>query len=477
MGRNRFILPISAALAVSCGQGEDLLPPLTGGLAIEVVTEGEPVDPDGYTVTIDQDEGVGIAASDTVVEAGLEPGEHRVALSGIADNCMVQVGNPLAVQVTAEDTARVEFRLSCTAEPVLGVLLATVSTSGALPDSDGYELAADPVPPTAAEPNDTIMVTELSAGDHLVRLLGVADRCSVSGENPRRVSVPPGDTARTDFAVTCRPPLSGRIAFVGFRSGESFISDLLVIMADGAGLIDLTRSFTDIAVSQPSFSLDGRHLAASRLGRRSDIVLVGSETDGTPSLRVIGHGDCPALSADGSRVAYQVIGDAIYVQDVDGGTPKAILREPDTGTLGCPAWSPDDSRVAVTAEFFPTDSPRIYLVPVAGGEPQILNLGPDDEFADAVSWSPLGDRLAFTMPWPERIESRDVFVMDLDGATTNLTAHRVPTAADPSWSPDGTRLVFGSDDGLFLINADGTGLARLTHDAGRVDRQPTWAPE
>ncbi len=46
--------------------------------------------------------------------------------------------------------------------------------------------------------------------------------------------------------------------------------------------------------------------------------------------------------------------------------------------------------------------------------------------------------------------------VDLNGVTT------------PSWSPDGTKLVFTGYDGglsdLFIINADGTDLQRLTHD-------------
>jgi hypothetical protein len=466
-------------VALSCGQGDELLAPLTGAVKIEVFTDGSAADPDGYTVSIDHQDGVGVAVSDTIVREGLEPGSHTVALTGIAENCTAAGDNPLTTRVTADDTTSVGFRLSCASDPMLGVLLATVSTSGSPLDADGYNLAIDPLPASPTGLNDTVVVADLSAGEHPVRLQGVADHCSVAGENPRTISVPPGDTARTNFEVTCRPPLAGRIAFAGFRPDESLNTDLFMVRADGTGLVNLTASIPDIDVSQPSFSFDGRHLAASLLGDPLEIVLIGTEIDpatGSPPIRPVAEGYCPALSSDGSRLAYQVIGEAIYVQDVDGGTPERILLEPANGSLGCPAWSPDDSRLAVTAEFFP-DSVRIYLVPVDGGEPQVLNLGPDDEFIDAVSWSPRGDRLAFTMPWPENVEERDVFVMDLAGRIANLTQHRVFSAFEPNWSPDGTRLVFGGEEGLFLVNDDGTGLTRLTHDASRVDREPTWGPE
>jgi Tol biopolymer transport system component len=50
----------------------------------------------------------------------------------------------------------------------------------------------------------------------------------------------------------------------------------------------------------------------------------------------------------------------------------------------------------------------------------------------------------------------------------------------PSWSPDGTQLVFAGFDGglsdLFVINRDGTGLRRLTHDK-YADLEPTWSPD
>ncbi len=63
-------------------------------------------------------------------------------------------------------------------------------------------------------------------------------------------------------------------------------------------------------------------------------------------------------------------------------------------------------------------------------------------------------------------------------------------ACQPSWSPDGTRLVFISpclqrinspkdsytDTSLFMINADGTGLKQLTNIPG-ADLEPAWSPD
>src|SRR5690606_15711847 len=58
--------------------------------------------------------------------------------------------------------------------------------------------------------------------------------------------------------------------------------------------------------------------------------------------------------------------------------------------------------------------------------------------------------------------------VDLNGVTT------------PSWSPDGRRLMFSGLDGgigdLFIINADGTGLQRLTNDR-YAEFHPVWSPD
>jgi eukaryotic-like serine/threonine-protein kinase len=60
-------------------------------------------------------------------------------------------------------------------------------------------------------------------------------------------------------------------------------------------------------------------------------------------------------------------------------------------------------------------------------------------------------------------------------------------ACQPSWSPDGIRLVFISPcaikkdtyqgSGLYIINADGTGLVQLPTAPGGGDFEPAWSPD
>ncbi len=112
----------------------------------------------------------------------------------------------------------------------------------------------------------------------------------------------------------------------------------------------------------------------------------------------------------------------------------------------------------------------------------------------SAAWSPDGTRIAFSSdrernPWinpllppdPRRSPySGDIYVMNADGSgLINLTNH--PAHDDsPSWSPDGTRIVFESDrDGhfeIYVMNADGSGVTNLSNHPA-FDQSPRWSPD
>ena len=72
----------------------------------------------------------------------------------------------------------------------------------------------------------------------------------------------------------------------------------------------------------------------------------------------------------------------------------------------------------------------------------------------------------------------EIYVMDADGSNeTNLTD--APTVGDksPAWSPDGKRIVFNRDD-LMIMNADGSGLTPLTdYSPNLAGSSPAWSPD
>jgi hypothetical protein len=93
--------------------------------------------------------------------------------------------------------------------PPPGNLTISTSTTGANLDPDGYAVALDGGTSSPIGINTNITVSSVAAGDHSLSLSGVASNCAVTGANPRTVTVPPGGTAQTSFAITCAAPPPG----------------------------------------------------------------------------------------------------------------------------------------------------------------------------------------------------------------------------------------------------------------------------
>ena len=92
-------------------------------------------------------------------------------------------------------------------------------------------------------------------------------------------------------------------------------------------------------------------------------------------------------------------------------------------------------------------------------------------------WSSDGSRLVF-------VRDGDIFVMNPDGSgQTNLTNTPPPSLdVSPTWSPDGSKIAFTSfrDGGfilrLYVMNADGSNVVRVSTPDPAQDRNPTWSP-
>jgi TolB protein len=81
----------------------------------------------------------------------------------------------------------------------------------------------------------------------------------------------------------------------------------------------------------------------------------------------------------------------------------------------------------------------------------------------------------------------EVSVINADGSNpTRLTGGEgwsvsIRDMSQPVWSPDRTKIAFGLSDrtinGLYVIDADGSNLRRLTDDRNRSLNQPAWSPD
>jgi Tol biopolymer transport system component len=96
-------------------------------------------------------------------------------------------------------------------------------------------------------------------------------------------------------------------------------------------------------------------------------------------------------------------------------------------------------------------------------------------------WSPDGTKIAF-YGYPRGAvrggANYDVYVMNAEGSgVTNLTTSLADVATwfsqlDPKWSPDGTKIVYDGDDGLYVMNADGSDQTRVASG-----QDASWSPD
>src|SRR5207247_804208 len=100
----------STTFHVTCGAA-------TGSIQVTAATSGIDLDPDGYTVLLDNGQQRPLGVNGTAVIEGVNGGDHSVILFGAVGNCALAGANPRTVHVTTggvtRDTGRTTFQLTC----------------------------------------------------------------------------------------------------------------------------------------------------------------------------------------------------------------------------------------------------------------------------------------------------------------------------------------------------------------------------
>jgi Tol biopolymer transport system component len=127
-----------------------------------------------------------------------------------------------------------------------------------------------------------------------------------------------------------------------------------------------------------------------------------------------------------------------------------------------------------------TESFEIYVMNADGsGQTRLTN---NDASDGDPSWSPDGSQIVFTSNRDDG--NFDIYVMNADDGSdvTRLTNNNAADG-DPSWSPDGSQIVFTSNResgnlGVYVMNADdGSDVTRLTGSTDNDSTEPSWSPD
>src|SRR5437867_6351353 len=231
-------------------------------------------------------------------------------------------------------------------------------------------------------------------------------------------------------------------AYIGEKWGDEVIGEVLQASissgvenafkrAVGLSVDDLMNEWRD-AVQTTYLPQLAEHYKARRIAQP---VLTKKRSDGTWHL-------APALSPDGRDIAYFSERNSFFVD--------LYLADAETGRV----------KRRLVKSTLNSNFESLRFINSAG------SFSPDGRyFAIAAKHKDRDDLVILDVKKDEEVRRIRV---PLNGLTT------------PAWSPDGKQIVFTGYDGglsdLFVVNADGSDLRRLTNDK-YADRQPAWSPD
>jgi len=235
----------------------------------------------------------------------------------------------------------------------------------------------------------------------------------------------------------------------------------LVGAAQESGALNATIQFA--SVIQRQWLLSKQYTAESGAARRlahkvADEILAAIGRKGMFSGRIVMIG-----THSGAK--------ELYVCDMDGGNLSQITHDNNI-CLG-PHWAPDGNRLTYTA--FLKRYPDVYLIDLAARSRRVVASYPGMNSGGAIS--PDGTLVALIL---SKDGYQALYVRALNGGVpVRLTEGSRAALASPCWSPDGSHLVYVSDQAstahpqLYVISRSGGAPRRLT-SRGSQNVAPSW---
>jgi Tol biopolymer transport system component len=138
---------------------------------------------------------------------------------------------------------------------------------------------------------------------------------------------------------------------------------------------------------------------------------------------------------------------------------------------------------------FPGQNGKIAWVSDLDASFEIYTMNPDgsnrtnvsnhENFESSPTWSPDGTKLVFVSLGGEDSDLQ-IYTMNADGSDQTNVSNNGADDFGPVWSPDGTKIAFVSrrdgNNEIYVMNANGFNQTRLTNNAAG-DSTPAWSPD
>jgi TolB protein len=266
----------------------------------------------------------------------------------------------------------------------------------------------------------------------------------------------------------------------------AFAVALLVVLVAGCGTPDPALSRDASAGAKPS----GRILFAAQ----GDIDLWDGSVH---QITKLGDASSPAWSHDGNRFVFVRTGDAfsdLYSDTIDGNHLAQLTHNQPTNQEGTqayvnnsvwaldPNWSPVADTIAYVSDL-QTSQNYLWLMEGLGNPPrQIPASTVNGDNVENPSFSPDGTKIVFTQRTTvenDTQRSTGLWVVDLNTGQLTSLVTADSGAYDGAWSPDGNWIAFiqrdGTNNDLWVVPAAGGPPTKLTD--GKQLASPVWSPD
>lgn len=366
------------------------------------------------------------------------------------DSTWLQINYPLGEATTAWVIAeRIDTTANLAALPAISATAATTPAAGttsiaaATSAVTGTVTTAGTPAATAATTTEAVTPSATGVATTTVEATVQVTTTATVAETP--VVPPTGGT----------PP--GSILFDSFENGNFTIYR---VRADGTGLEQVIANASD-----PALSPDGSRIAY-RMRRDVGglgIALATSGGDYVSTVTEESAAGYPTWSPDGNNLAYNVVSNNARI-------PAQLLRVavgPDNApiTVGDgwrPAWQPNPgTNILFDGCKGATDCGSILTLNAFEGDPANPTL---ITFGQGGSWSPNGSQIAFQAPDDKGLSQ--IWIANADGSGRRQVTTDVGTHGMPVWSSDGQWLIYRSDQGgvgwaIFAIRTNGTDARKI----------------